>query len=138
MHVSRVLCLGSFFNTMPHKFLPYPAPRSQFPPLIFFLLGRRFPELQPEKRPQAGSQGSSRSGSIGLALSVVHACNCGLQTWSRFIVAYVHSSFRARCDAVTEAHIDLIRHQAQLCVQGYCIFTEGFPEMLRPVGYGSW
>lgn len=138
MHVSGVLWLGSFFNTMPHKFLPYPAPRSQFPPLIFSLLGRCFPEVQPEKRPQAGSQESSRSGSIGLALSVVQRLQLCLQTWSRFIIAHVHSSFRARCDAVTEAHIDLIHHQAQLCVQGYCIFTEGFPKMLRPVGYGSW
>ena len=77
MHVSGVLWLGSFFNTMPHKFLPYPAPRSQFPPLIFSLLGRRFPEVQPEKRPQAGSQESSSSGSIGLALSVVQR----LQLW---------------------------------------------------------
>lgn len=59
------------------RFLPYPAPRSRLPPLIFSLLGLHFPELQPEKRPQAESQESSCPSSIGLALSVVQC----LQAW---------------------------------------------------------
>lgn len=131
--VSQALLSCSFFNTMLHNSCLIQHPDLSFLPSSSLCL---------HSTPLSCSLRSARRQKAKRAHipapSVLHclwssAHKCGLQSWSRFTVAYVHSSSRARCDAVTEAHIDLIHHHAS----SVCKATL-YSQKVSPKCWGQW
>lgn len=131
--VSGVLLLCSFFNTMLHDSCLIRHPDLGCLPSSSLCLDSTSLSCSLRSAPRQKAKRAHVP-----APSVLHclwssACKRGLQTWSRFIAAYIHSSFRARCDAVTEERIDLIHHQAS----SVCKATL-YSQKVSPKRWGQW